>query len=199
VDEETLKKEFEKFGKITSLKIMRNEKGLSKGFGFVCYEKHEEAQRAYDDAARIVLPNCIKPLYVAFHEGKEIRSQRLQQFRSRGRSNYQPNMYAPYGGNPYTQPHQNNPRKNRGNQNQGNQGNQTQTQQSQITDKDAGTKLYEQVIKFAPQNADRITGLILNSEGITLEKIQNLINNDFELKKIVDDAQKYLQENQGLQ
>jgi len=172
---------------------MRNDK-VSKGFGFVCYEKHEEAQRAYDDAARIVLPNCIKPLYVAFHEGKEIRSQRLQQFRSRGRSNYQPNMY----GVPYpsyqNQTHPNNPR----NKNRGNQGNQTQSQQPQITDKDAGAKLYEQVVKFAPQNADRITGLILNSEGISLDKIQNLINNEFELKKIVDDAQKYLQDNQGL-
>jgi len=180
VDEETLRKEFEKYGKITSLKIMRNEKGVSKGFGFVCYEKHEEAQNAYDQSARIVLPNCIKPLYVAFHEGKEIRSQRLQQFRSRSRSNYQPNIYGvPY--NPYTNP-SNNPQ--RSNKNRSNQGNQTQTQQqTPMTDKEAGNKLYELVLKLAPQNADRVTGLILNSEGISLEKIQNLINNEFELKK----------------
>jgi len=192
VDEETLRKEFEKYGKISSIKIMRNEKGVSKGFGFVCYEKQEDAQNAYDQSARIVLPNCMKPLYVAFHEGKEIRSQRLQQFRSRSRSNYQPNVYGvPY--NPYTtSTHTNNPQ--RSNKNRANQGNQQQTQQTQMTDKDAGNKLYEHVLKLAPQNADRVTGLILNSEGISLEKIQNLINNEFELKKIVDEAQKYLAE-----
>jgi polyadenylate-binding protein len=192
VDEETIRKEFEKYGKITSLKIMRNDKGVSKGFGFVCYEKQEEAQNAYDQSARIVLPNCIKPLYVAFHEGKEIRSQRLQQFRSRSRSNYNPNMYGvPY--NPYSsQSHSNNPQ--RSNKNRTNQGNQTQTQQTQSTDKEAASKLYELVQKLAPQNADRVTGLILNSEGISVEKIENLVSNEFELKKIVDEAQKFLAE-----
>jgi len=195
VDEETLKKEFEKFGKITSLKIMRNEKGVSKGFGFVCYEKHEEAQRAFDDAARIVLPNCLKPLYVAFHEGKEIRSQRLQQYRSRGRSSYQQNMYIPYG--PY-QPHLNNPQQQRMNKNRGpNQSNQQQQQQSQQQQEH---KLYELVQKYSPQSADRITGLIIGSDGFNIEKLQGLLNmNEFEFKKIVEDAQTFLLENQAQQ
>merc|ERR1712029_1233423 len=44
VDEVELTAMFEKYGKITSLKVMKGEDGKSKGFGFVSYEEAEEAE-----------------------------------------------------------------------------------------------------------------------------------------------------------
>merc|ERR1712110_599568 len=40
---------FEKYGKISSVKIMKSEEGKSKGFGFVSFDTPEEAQEACDE------------------------------------------------------------------------------------------------------------------------------------------------------
>merc|ERR1712060_958194 len=40
---------FEKYGKISSVKIMKSEDGKSKGFGFVSFESPEEAMTACDE------------------------------------------------------------------------------------------------------------------------------------------------------
>jgi len=77
IDEERLRKEFAAHGTIKSCKIMTDEKGKSKGFGFVCYNAPEESQRALADLNGRILPGCQKPLYVALHEPKEIRRQKL--------------------------------------------------------------------------------------------------------------------------
>ena len=49
MDESKLTDMFEKYGKISSLKIMKGEDGKSKGFGFVSYEDPEEAEAAVED------------------------------------------------------------------------------------------------------------------------------------------------------
>lgn len=49
VDEEGLRKMFEPYGIITSLAIMRNEDGKSKGFGFVAFEEPEAAEAAVNE------------------------------------------------------------------------------------------------------------------------------------------------------
>ena len=46
VDDDTLRKRFVEFGNITSVKIMRDDKGISKGIGFVCYSTPDEAKCA---------------------------------------------------------------------------------------------------------------------------------------------------------
>jgi RNA recognition motif-containing protein len=46
VDDDTLRERFDEFGNITSVKIMRDDKGISKGFGFVCYATPDEANCA---------------------------------------------------------------------------------------------------------------------------------------------------------
>jgi len=77
VDEETLRKEFAQYGEIKSCKIAQDEKGFSKGFGFICYATPEEAQRAIKELNSKILPGQKKPLFVALHEPKEIRRQKL--------------------------------------------------------------------------------------------------------------------------
>lgn len=49
VDEQGLRDLFSQFGKMLSVKVMRDDSGHSQGFGFVNFEKHEEAQKAVMD------------------------------------------------------------------------------------------------------------------------------------------------------
>ncbi|XP_013854647.1 polyadenylate-binding protein 4 isoform X11 [Sus scrofa] len=49
VDDENLKELFSQFGKTLSVKVMRDPSGKSKGFGFVSYEKHEDANKAVEE------------------------------------------------------------------------------------------------------------------------------------------------------
>ncbi|RMB95651.1 hypothetical protein DUI87_27763 [Hirundo rustica rustica] len=46
MDDDRLREIFSKFGKTLSVKVMMDSSGRSKGFGFVNFEKHEEAQKA---------------------------------------------------------------------------------------------------------------------------------------------------------
>uniref|UniRef100_A0A8R1I485 Polyadenylate-binding protein n=1 Tax=Caenorhabditis japonica TaxID=281687 RepID=A0A8R1I485_CAEJA len=75
VDDEGLKKQFESFGNITSAKVMTDENGRSKGFGFVCFEKPDEATTAVTDMNSKMV--CSKPLYVALAQRKEDRRAQL--------------------------------------------------------------------------------------------------------------------------
>ncbi|XP_031234418.1 polyadenylate-binding protein 4 isoform X4 [Mastomys coucha] len=49
VDDGNLKELFSQFGKTLSVKVMRDSSGKSKGFGFVSYEKHEDAHKAVEE------------------------------------------------------------------------------------------------------------------------------------------------------
>ena len=46
VSDEELKSQFSACGTITSAKVMRDDKGKSKGFGFVCFSTLDEAVKA---------------------------------------------------------------------------------------------------------------------------------------------------------
>lgn len=46
VTEEELQELFRQCGSITSAKLMQDDKGISKGFGFVCFSTPEEAAKA---------------------------------------------------------------------------------------------------------------------------------------------------------
>ncbi|CAO2577833.1 Polyadenylate-binding protein 1-like [Lemmus lemmus] len=48
MDEQGLQDLFSQFGNMQSVKVMRDNNGQSRGFGFVNFEKHEEAQKAVD-------------------------------------------------------------------------------------------------------------------------------------------------------
>jgi len=49
MNDEKLKELFDKYGKTLSVKVMTDPTGKSRGFGFVSYEKHEDANQAVED------------------------------------------------------------------------------------------------------------------------------------------------------
>ncbi|CAH2007933.1 unnamed protein product [Acanthoscelides obtectus] len=77
VAEEQLKNMFEKYGKITSLKIMYKEDGKSKGFGFVAFESPDAAEAAVEALNGKELIDG-KPLYVGRAQKKAERQQELK-------------------------------------------------------------------------------------------------------------------------
>ncbi|KZT56426.1 polyadenylate binding protein [Calocera cornea HHB12733] len=76
VDDDKLRAEFEPYGTITSCKVMRDEKGASKGFGFVCFASPDEATRAMSELNNKIVGT--KPLYVALAQRKDVRKQQLE-------------------------------------------------------------------------------------------------------------------------
>ncbi|KAJ7540566.1 hypothetical protein O6H91_10G022100 [Diphasiastrum complanatum] len=77
VDDDLLRKEFSAFGTITSAKVMRDEKGISKGFGFVCFTTSEESSKALVQSNGCMLHG--KPIYVSLAQRKEVRRAQLEQ------------------------------------------------------------------------------------------------------------------------
>lgn len=103
--EERLRSEFSTFGEIQSCKIAVDDKGNSRGFGFICFTTPEEAQKAINEMNTRVMQGCQKPLYVALHEPAEIRKQKLAQ-RNIGKNvvyGSQPVYYNPNSGYGYPQ------------------------------------------------------------------------------------------------
>jgi polyadenylate-binding protein len=74
-DDAKLKEHFGQFGTVVSAKVMRDDKGLSRGFGFVCFNTPEEAHKAINEPHKVLHG---KPLYVALAQRKEVRSAQLQ-------------------------------------------------------------------------------------------------------------------------
>lgn len=81
VKSEDLEKMFGKFGKITSFSLQADEEGKSRGFGFVSYEKPEQAQEAISAMNDTELGD--KKLYVGRAQKKEERQKEmLERFES---------------------------------------------------------------------------------------------------------------------
>lgn len=75
IDDEKLRTEFSTYGTITSAKVMKDDKGNSKGFGFVCFSSPDEATKAVTEMNGRIL--VTKPLYVALAQRKEERRAQL--------------------------------------------------------------------------------------------------------------------------
>lgn len=76
VDDEQLRQLFADYGVITSAKVMHDEKGTSKGFGFVCFSSPDEATKAVTEMNNQMVGN--KPIYVALAQRKEVRRSQLE-------------------------------------------------------------------------------------------------------------------------
>ncbi|CAN0916556.1 Polyadenylate-binding protein 7 [Linum grandiflorum] len=73
-----LKDHFAKMGRVVTSRIMRTEKGVSLGYGFVCFSAPEEAAKSI-----AILNGSLfhgKPLYVAIAQSKEERKKILETF-----------------------------------------------------------------------------------------------------------------------
>ncbi|KAI3696713.1 hypothetical protein L6452_29213 [Arctium lappa] len=76
VTEDELQEHFSQCGTITSAKLMCDDKGVSKGFGFVCFSAPEEASKAVNTFHGYMFHR--KPLYVSIAQRKEERKAQLQ-------------------------------------------------------------------------------------------------------------------------
>ncbi|RDB21117.1 Polyadenylate-binding protein, cytoplasmic and nuclear [Hypsizygus marmoreus] len=76
VDDDKLRAEFEPFGTVTSCKVMRDDRGASKGFGFVCFSSPDEATKAVAEMNNKMIGS--KPLYVSLAQRREVRRQQLE-------------------------------------------------------------------------------------------------------------------------
>jgi polyadenylate-binding protein len=105
VNDEKLQAHFAEYGKISSCKVMVDDKGNSKGFGFVCFSTPDEASKAVTEKHNSML--CGKPIYVALAERKEIRRAKLEAQYSARRIPGNPNIGGPvYGAPGIFYPHQ---------------------------------------------------------------------------------------------
>jgi len=76
IDDQRLRQEFAQCGTITSAKVMTDEKGQSKGFGFVCFASADEATTAVTQMNSKMIMN--KPIYVALAQRKDQRRAQLE-------------------------------------------------------------------------------------------------------------------------
>ncbi|KAK1936119.1 putative polyadenylate binding protein [Babesia divergens] len=77
MDDAGLRDLFKQYGTVTSSKVMRDANGVSRGFGFVCFSRPEEATKAVAGMHLKLVKN--KPLYVGLAEKREQRMSRMQQ------------------------------------------------------------------------------------------------------------------------
>uniref|UniRef100_A0A8C9RED7 Polyadenylate-binding protein n=1 Tax=Scleropages formosus TaxID=113540 RepID=A0A8C9RED7_SCLFO len=76
IDDDKLKEIFGKFGPALSVRVMTDSNGKSKGFGFVSYERHEDAQKAVDEMNGKELNG--KQVYVGRAQKKSERQTELK-------------------------------------------------------------------------------------------------------------------------
>lgn len=74
-----LRAAFASFGTISSARVMFDDQGISKGFGFVSFETPEQAAAALQGVNGQRLGPSGKPANVRFHEPKAVREQKLKE------------------------------------------------------------------------------------------------------------------------
>jgi polyadenylate-binding protein len=68
---------FSQYGELESFRVMRDEHGISRGFGFVCFKKPEDVAKAIAEMNGKTLSG--KPLIVTLAQRREQRRQELEQ------------------------------------------------------------------------------------------------------------------------
>ncbi|KAG9126620.1 hypothetical protein FRC07_002770 [Ceratobasidium sp. 392] len=77
IDSNKLFTHFKQFGQIVSARVMRNDAGQSRGFGFVSFQSPEQAGAALQAMNGVFLGT--KQIAVRLHEPKQLRQEKLQQ------------------------------------------------------------------------------------------------------------------------
>jgi polyadenylate-binding protein len=114
INDQKLREAFSVFGEVTSgCRVMVDERGNSRGFGFVCFTNPDDASKAVTEMNGSMLAG--KPIYVALAERKEVRRAKLEAqhaARAAARMTGTPNLASPvYPGtavfyNPHQSPQQ---------------------------------------------------------------------------------------------
>jgi len=76
IDDAKLKEIFAPFGEIVSCVVMRDDKNVSRGFGFVCFVSADDAAKALNELNSKIIG--AKPIYVNRAQRKEERRQHLE-------------------------------------------------------------------------------------------------------------------------
>ena len=76
-DEKNLKELFSKFGEITSAVVLKDDKGESKGFGFVCFTKPDDEKALLEMKDKKIFNDVKENLYVSFAMKKGERNEFL--------------------------------------------------------------------------------------------------------------------------
>lgn len=85
VTDDKLREAFTEHGTITSARVARDIKGLTRGFGYVCYTTQESAAKAIEAMNGKMWGS--RPLYVALHQRREDRLRQLHAART-GRAGF---------------------------------------------------------------------------------------------------------------
>jgi len=93
VDDEKLKQEFSRFGPIASVRVMADDKGNSRGFGFISFANAEDATRAMNEMNGVIFGT--KPLYAGLAQRKDIRRSQLAAMHQQKLNMMQMNMGMP--------------------------------------------------------------------------------------------------------
>lgn len=108
INDKKLEEAFAAYGPVTSCRVMVDEKGNGRGFGFVCFTSADDASKAVTEMNGSMLAG--KPIYVALAERKEVRRAKLEAqhaaraaARMTGTPNLSPSVYP---GAPVFYPHQ---------------------------------------------------------------------------------------------
>jgi polyadenylate-binding protein len=103
MNDDKLRALFAEFGEITSARVMLDDKGASRLFGFVCFKKPDEALRAIGERNKSILNG--KPLYVVMAQPLSARRAFLEQYwASRMRGMPFPGPMFPFPGQPGIRP-----------------------------------------------------------------------------------------------
>jgi len=209
IDDEKLKQIFSKFGTITSAKVV-TANNVSRGFGYVCFSTPEAASSALNELNGKIVEGYHKPLYVAFHEPRDKRREKLSSYFNRQKRQV-PVGYPPY----FQQPQMLPPFMARGRvvpmgvnngqfygpmrqgqqrQNQSRQPHHQAPPQAPLANKNqVGAMLYAKIFEITSSRelAAKITGMLLDQSW---EKNAYLINDVQALKAKIEEAQKVIEE-----
>lgn len=204
IDEESLTQIFEEYGKTTSVRIMLDSSGKSKGFGFVCFEEESSASKAMAELNGKDVEG--KEIYVGLAQTKAERqaflSKKYAMSQKASPSTFRPpfpgfpSAYAvpmragypayPSMGYPPPYPGMSPSLRNPAPLSTANLMGKTNTDVKQIL----GEKLYQQIQQVEPQKAGKITGMLLEMDQT---EILHLLDSREALLGKVNDALLVLQ------
>lgn len=204
ISEEKLREAFGQFGNIESIHLQMSPDNLFRGFGFICFESKESADKAVTSMhGRTVYDN--RPLYVKLAQSRDARARMLQEQRARQQNRTFMNMAMgmpqqmmpmhPMGNPMMTNPmmlrrgpmmpRNPNPNPHRAPRPARNPPPPHSDIAREENKHQYGEALYGKIVQIVPDKASKITGMLLEMEA---SEIQNVLTNDANLNIKIEEA-----------